>query len=306
MNEQLRAAAVRLPSSTSNLGSGYDTFGIALDRYLKASFEPGSKEFAFFRDGTLAELEITKSEDLLMCAFMKIFNQRGVVPRGVLRATSDIPISGGLGSSAAAVLAGHDLALSVLNEPQDHKAAFAEAYDQDGHGENAAACLYGGFCAVVPSPNAPVIIPLNLSERVGFAYAAPPKGISTREARLVLPSKVEHLGAVRTIGRATALVRGFAQGDPDLIRIGAEDELHVPYRLPLINGAEAAIAASYAAGAWAATISGAGSGIIAICDPEKSQAISEAMHDEFQQANPSGQCVNFSATPDFDGLTRLT
>ena len=306
MNEQLRAAAVRIPSSTSNLGSGYDTFGIALDRYLTASFEPGRKELALFRDGTLAELEITKSEDLLLRAFMKVFNQRGVVPRGVLRATSDIPISGGLGSSAAAVLAGYDLALSVLDEPQDHKAAFKEACDQDGHGENAAACLYGGFCAVVPSPNRPVIIPLNLSKRVGFSYAAPPKGISTREARLVLPPRVEHLAAVRAIGRATALVRGFAQGDPDLIRIGAKDELHVPYRLPLIDGAEEAIAASYAAGAWAATISGAGSGIIAICDPENSQAISETMRDAFRQANPSGQCVNFSATPDFEGLIRLT
>ena len=101
-------------------------------------------------------------------------------------------------------------------------------------------------------------------------------------------------------------MRGFALGDPDLIRIGAKDELHVPYRLPLIDGAEEAIAASYAAGAWAATISGAGSGIIAICDPENSQAISETMRDAFRQANPSGQCVNFSATPDFEGLIRLT
>ena len=115
MTERLRAAAVRLPSSTSNLGSGYDTLGLALDRYLVASFEPGGDTLECVWDGALANLEVTDSDNLLVGAFTRILNQEGLIPCGVLRATSDIPISRGLGSSAAAVLAGYDLARAVLN-----------------------------------------------------------------------------------------------------------------------------------------------------------------------------------------------
>jgi homoserine kinase len=181
-----------------------------------------------------------------------------------------------------------------------------EAHRQDGHGENAAACLHGGLCAVVHYLNNPVIVPLNLSSRVGFAYAAPLEGLSTRKARRVLPKEVGHDVAVRSLGRATALVQGFALGDPELIRIGVEDELHVPYRLPLIDSAEEAIAAGYEAGAWAVTISGAGSGIIAMCDLENTEAVSDAMCIVLSLAVGESNCLGFSPAPDHEGLTRLS
>ena len=306
MTERLSAAAVQLPSSTSNLGSGYDTLGLALNRYLVASFEPGGNALECVWDGTLANLEVTDNDNLLVGAFTRIFNQEGSIPSGVLRATSDIPISRGLGSSAAAVLAGYDLARAVLNKPRDDKGAFVETHRQDGHGENAAACLHGGLCAVVHHPNNPIIVPLKLSSRVGFAYVAPSKGISTRKARRVLPKEVGHEVAVRSLGRITALVQGFARGDPELIRIGVEDELHVPYRLSLIDSAEEAIAAGYEAGAWAVTISGAGSGIIAMCDLENTEAISDAMCVVLSRAIGESNCLSFSAAPDHVGLRRLS
>lgn len=306
MTERLRAAAVRVPSSTSNLGSGYDTLGLALDRYLVASFEPGGSALECVWDGALANLEVTDSDNLLVGAFTRILNQEGSIPCGVLRATSDIPISRGLGSSAAAVLAGYDLARAVLNEPRDDEGAFVEAHRQDGHGENAAACLHGGLCAVVHYLNNPVIVPLNLSSRVGFAYAAPLEGVSTRKARRILPKEVGHDVAVRSLGRAITLVQGFALGDPELIRIGVEDELHVPYRLPLIDSAEEAIAAGYEAGAWAVTISGAGSGIIAMCDLENTEAVSDAMCIVLSLAVGESNCLGFSPAPDHEGLTRLS
>ena len=305
MLERLRAATVRIPCSTSNLGSGYDTFSIALDRYLVASFEPGGDKLQFVWDGTLADLEVDDSDNLLVGTFTQNLNQRGLIACGVLSATSDIPVSRGLGSSAAAVLAGYDLARSVLNEPRDDEGAFAEAYHHDGHADNAAACLHGGLCAVVPALSKPIIVPLNLSPRVGFAYAAPSVGISTRKVRRLLPSEVGHDVAVRSLGRATALVQGLALGDPELIRIGVEDELHVPYRLPLIASAEEAIGAGYEAGAWAVTISGAGSGVIAMCDPENAEAVSNEMREVFLRGSGDSKCVGFSAVPDYEGLTRL-
>ena len=83
MTERLRAAAVRLPSSTSNLGSGYDTLGLALDRYLVASFEPGGDTLECVWDGALANLEVTDSDNLLVGAFTRIFNQEGFNTVGI-------------------------------------------------------------------------------------------------------------------------------------------------------------------------------------------------------------------------------
>jgi homoserine kinase len=97
----------------------------------------------------------------------------------------------------------------------------------------------------------------------------------------------------------------LASADEELIKIGMEDELHVPYRLPMIPGAYNAIGAGYEAGAWAVTISGAGSGLIAICEPSEAESVAAAMLDVFRNGTDGLDCPAFAAKPDFVGLTRL-
>ena len=128
----------------------------------------------------------------------------------------------------------------------------------------------------------------------------------TKEARNVVPEQVRHDLAARSLARATALVRGLADADRELIKIGVEDELHVPHRLPMIPGAYNAIGAGYDAGAWAITISGAGSGLIALCHPSDSEAVAAAMRLVFCNGTEDPDCPGFAATPDFEGLTRLS
>ena len=296
---------MRVPCSTSNLGSGYDTIGLALDRYLDVSFEPGGDELRLVREGTLARLEVEERDDYTAAAFTGVLERNGAPPRGTLHIGSDIPVGRGLGSSAAAILAGYDLARAALGEPRDDEGAFAEAYRHERHGDNAASCLYGGLRAVVPGSDGPVIIELELSPAIGFAYAAPRVEVSTQMARDVLPPDVAHDVAARSLGRAIALVHGLAAGDPELLRIGVEDELHVPHRLPMMPGAYNAIGAGYDAGAWAVTISGAGSGLIAMCDPADASAIGDAMREVFAGGSDDPECVGFAAAPDDEGLRRL-
>lgn len=303
---RLRAASVRVPCSTSNLGSGFDVLGIALARYLEASFEPADDPLRVVREGTLEALDVSPEGDLFVAAFrsaLQAGGARGVErerPLGVLTVRSSIPVARGLGSSAAAVVAGDALGRLAAGGDADPRTAYRAALAADGHGDNAGPCALGGFRAAVPGPDGARSLELPLSGGVGFAYAAPGTGVSTARAREALPRTVEHATAVEALARVTALSRGLAEGDPELIRTGVEDALHVPYRLPLVAGGEQAMAAGTDAGAWAVTISGAGSGLIAFCDPERAQEVADAMQAVFATEGPPS--VGFALEPDLTGL----
>jgi homoserine kinase len=303
---ELVAARVRIPCSTSNLGAGYDTVGLALDRYLDAAFYPDdSRELRVERSGTLASSALGDGPDLVATTLQRELAKAGIATSGTVRLSSEIPVARGLGTSAAALLAGYDLALATRGLDRDDDGAFASVLRFEGHGDNAAPSLFGGLRAVATTPDGPVVMSLSLSERVGFAYAAPAAGVSTKEARTLLPAKVAHKVAAASLGRLVALIRGLAEGDPELLRIGVKDELHVPYRIPLIPSATGAISAGMDAGAWAVTVSGAGSGLIAMCEPGKAAAIAAAMHEVFDAGTGDPECVGFAVRPCMEGLQRV-
>lgn len=299
----LLAAAVRAPCSTSNLGAGFDCIGLALDRHLELSFEPGGSDLTVVREGTLAELEPSDEGDLALQSFLRT-SGKPAAGRLVMRST--IPVGKGLGTSAAALVAGFDLGLAVRGRPIDRSAAFRHALALEGHGDNAAPSVYGGLRAVMPGRD-PLVCELELSDEIGFAYAAPAHPLSTRRARQALPDQVPHGEAVGARARAVALVRGLATGEPRLLREAVRDEMHVACRLPLIVGGEAAVETGYRAGAWAVTTSGAGSGLIAMCDPDVADRVARAMRLAFAEASGPGAafCIGFAVRPEPDGLARL-
>lgn len=306
MNDLTRAG-VRVPCSTSNLGSGFDTLGLALDRYLQAGFEPAGSTLTVVRTGTLAPLQGNSvEEDLLVRSFVQTLASADAVAAGTLEVHSEIPVARGLGSSAAALVAGHDLARAVLGLPPDPRATFRFALAHEGHGDNAAPCALGGLRAVVQAKGSVRALALELSPDVGFAYAAPGGGLATKEARAALPQQVAHHTAVVQLGSLAALLRGLAVADPELIRMGVEDSLHVPHRLPLIVGAFGAMEAGYAAGAWAITISGSGTGLIAMSAPQDAAAVADAMRTSFSERDATGGSVGFALHPDFEGMSRVT
>jgi homoserine kinase len=302
VNQALRAVRVRVPCSTSNLGSGFDVLGLALNRYLQAGFQPGGEELRVVRSGTLDEHAADEEPDFLLGAFTDGLREVGVTPTGVLRIHSEIPVARGLGSSAAAHVAGYVLAQACLGWEADQDAAFRYAAEQEGHGDNAAPCALGGFRAVVPGPRGLRPMPLELSERVGFAYAAPSTAVSTEEMRKSLPKTVRHGRAVEGVANLVALILGLRSGDPDLIRVGVDDRLHVPYRLKLIPQGEAVMNAAVATGAWAVTISGSGSGLLALCPPGAAREVANAMRQKFDEAVGDGASVGFPLTPDYGGV----
>lgn len=299
---------MRVPGSSSNLGAGFDCLGIALGRYLSAEYVPATDGrhagLRVDRRGTLRPLDDgPDGHDLFLRAFERGLATVGAPPpAGVLTLDSEIPIGRGLGSSAAAVVGGMALAVAVAGQPLDRAAALRAAREFEEHLDNVAPSLLGGLVAVASEDDgSPHAFKLPLSDRVAFAFAAPGLELETRRARGALPRTVPHADAVHNLGALTALTQGLATGDATLLRMGFSDRLHVRYRVALIPGADAALDAARRAGAWGATVSGAGSGLIAVTAPERASDVAESMAAAFRRAAGPVGVVFFAVEPDATG-----
>lgn len=272
-------ATVRVPASCSNLGSGFDCLGLALDLWLEARLVEGSGPPRY--EGTLAGLDPERD---IIATTLKVHGIR----QGLrLHARSDIPIGKGLGSSAAAHVAALALGQVASGQAADRDAVFRAAARIEGHPDNAGPAVYGGlFLASVPPSH------LSLHPSLGVALAVPQAPIGTTAARALLPTDVSREIAVGQALRAAALVRGLTTGDGDLLRFGMEDLIAVPRRRDLIPGFDQAVDAGRAAGAYGVTISGAGSGLLALAARETAVGVAGAMVAALTKAgNPAAVMV---------------
>lgn len=302
----LKPARVRVPCSASNLGAGFDCLGLALRLHLEVEFAPRADgEWRVERAGTLAELRTPAADDAVVRALRDTLAARGVPGGGTLKMRSAIPVARGLGSSAAATVAGLLLGAASLGETPDRAALLARATDIEGHPDNAAPALFGGLVGIATSgPGAPRAFRLPLADRLRFVYAAPPVEVSTAYARSVLPDTVRHNTAVSALSRVAALLHGLATADVALLQAGFEDELHVPWRLPLIPGANTAMQSAREAGAIAVTISGSGSGLIAVMEPGIEAEVGAAMKAAFEREGQQ-PAIAFPLEPDLAGAVIL-
>ena len=254
---------VRVPASTSNIGAGFDCLGLALDFWLEARLVEGDGGTTYA--GTLEG--ITPDEDFLLLAL------GGAVPAGMqLEVTSTVPFCRGLGSSAAARVAGLVLSLLSSSRPIDRQAVFASAEMLEGHPDNAGPAVYGGLVLVAHEP-----IRLQLHETLGVALTLPDQLSSTQAARAILPPRVTREEAIAQASRSAALLLGLTQGDGDLVRFGMDDRIATPHRKQLITGFDHAVLAGLEAGAHGVSISGAGSAIVAVTPKGAASDVSQAM-----------------------------
>ena len=274
-------AVVRVPGSTSNLGSGFDCIGAAVDRWLTASVvvltEPGA-ETVIQRGGTLAGLDVPASQDWITVGVRVACEAAGKpVPRALrIRASSQIPVARGLGSSAAAVVAGATAATGICGFSLTDEQLLDACAAVEGHPDNVAAAIYGGAVLVVPSA-AKRVVPLTVAKGLALVFAVPDFETRTRDMRAVLPTELPHATATRAAGLSAALVHGLATGDGDTLRAALEDVLHVPYRRALVRGFDDVCGAAVAAGAFGATLSGSGSTLVAVAPAAQANAVAEAM-----------------------------
>lgn len=289
------SCTVRVPASTSNLGAGFDCVGVAVDRWLTvhaAVLVDG--QMAVARRGTLATLDLLPERDLIVRGFTAACEHARVEPPPIrFDADSTIPVGRGLGSSAAACVAGALAATRLLGLDLDAATIVNVAARIEGHPDNVAPAVHGGAALGVRTAAATrgtwYVAPLAVAPSLRLVFAIPDFEVATRAARAVLPRDVAFAVAVDAAARAAALVTGLAGGDAALLRAGLDDVLHVPHRRALVRGYDAVVAAAVSQGAFGATLSGSGSSLVAVAAAPRAADVAAAMCDAFGAAGVAAE-----------------
>jgi homoserine kinase len=278
---------VRVPASTANLGAGFDCIGAAVDRWLTASVvvqtEPDAATVVQ-RGGTLTGLDLTPTEDWIVAGIHAACRAAGrAAPNALrIRVSSQIPVARGLGSSAAAVVAGATAATGILGFTLTDEQLLDACAEVEGHPDNVAAAIFGGALLVVPG-SARGVVSLAVAKGLRLVFGVPDFSVQTKHARAVLPRDLTHETATFAAASSAALVHGLATGDAEALRAGLDDVLHVPYRRALVRGFDHVCGAAVGAGAFGATLSGSGSTLLAIAPERQAGAVADAMCAAWQQ-----------------------
>jgi homoserine kinase len=256
--------------------------GVAVDRWLTASVRQantGTAEPVFERSGTLASLNTRDSQDAIYLAYRAAVGAKKVPLPERLRfsVTSEIPVGRGLGSSAAAFVAGAALANEMLKLGLDSFGIAEVGTALEGHPDNVCPSVFGGATLALTHAGKVIVSPLEVHPSLAVVLAVPDVVLETRRARVALPHVVPHVTAVQAAAKGAALVRGLATADEAMLAAALDDVLHVPHRRRLVRGFDAVAAAAMEAGAIGATLSGAGSSMLAVARAEKADAVGAAM-----------------------------
>ena len=259
---------VRVPATSANVGVGFDCLGLALD--LTATFLMTPSE----RLEVVGCEERFRGEDnLVWQSYLDACRELGLEARPLhITILSPIPLSGGLGSSSACVIAGIGAAMALSPEGFDRTRALELAVRLEGHPDNVAPALLGGLVSSFVDGDITTSTRMDVADNLRFVAVAPPYEVRTAEARRVLPTEVSRDTAVWQMGRCVAMVRALETGDAELLGAACHDKLHEPYRAKLIPDYDDLRVAAFEAGACAFMISGSGSTMLAVADGDAAAA----------------------------------
>jgi homoserine kinase len=245
-----RRRLVKVPASSANLGPGYDVLAAALAMHLELEVEEAGT-FSVQADGLAVPLD---RSNLCVRAFESLRSADGIA----FRIKSEIPLAAGLGSSAAAIVAGllaADHLYELAQEPED---VLAKAAEIEGHPDNVAAALFGGFVVCASANGTLSATRLDPPQGVEAVVVIPGEQVPTEDARKAIPDQVPLADAVANVSAASELVLGIQRSDLTLIGRGLADRLHQPYRSHLYPRSMEIVQEAPRMGAIGATISGAG------------------------------------------------
>jgi homoserine kinase len=247
----VRHRLVRVPASSANLGPGYDAMAAAVALHLELEVEE-TGEFSLDPGG----LDVSTGRDnLVVRAFESLHSADGIA----FRLRSEIPLARGLGSSAAAIVAGLFAADHLFELALSREQMLVKASELEGHPDNVAAAIYGGFVICGTGDwGEPLAARFSPPEELEGIAVIPPEEVSTRLAREAIPAEVPLADAVANVSAAAQLVLGLQTADLALVGRGLADAIHQPRRRDLYPGSMEIVDAAAELGALGATISGAG------------------------------------------------
>lgn len=273
----MREVSVRVPASSANLGPGFDALGMALQLYNTLTVRLADAGVRVQVEGEGAGTLEGGAENLVYQAISRLYREAGrPAPAVEIHLHNAIPVSRGLGSSSTAIVGGLVAANALLDEPLDREQVLKLAVEMEGHADNVAPALLGGF--QVTSLTDDELIHLRVPTPAGLraVVCVPNVAVSTADARRVLPATYSRADAVFNVGRVALLVAALQSGNTAALRTAMQDRIHQPYRASLIPGFEAAMERALRAGAHCACLSGSGSTMLALASGHEAE-IGEAM-----------------------------
>lgn len=269
---------VRVPGTTANCGPGFDTIGIACNIYNELELTLRKEEKLTIEiSGEGAGNIPYDSRNIVWRSIQHLLEKANVEYKGAyIKMRNNVPLSRGLGSSAAAIVAGLKAANVALGNPFNRRELFQMATELEGHPDNVAPAIFGGVTISVVENGQPECLSFIPKIPLRLIVAVPEFSLSTRSARNVLPEMVPMKDAIFNISRASLLVAALCRGDTRHLRHAFEDMIHQPYRAKLIPGMYDVFEAAKNAGALGACMSGAGPCLIAFAT-EGGDAIGASM-----------------------------
>jgi len=320
--------SIKVPATSANLGPGFDALGLALDLWNETrvstdfSTDFGTDERMkstdsrtdermratdFGTDARIKRMSVAvrgegegllarNDKNLIVRTAQRLAEQLGrSLPPLHAECRNQIPLSSGLGSSAATLVTGLLAGNALFGNPLSKEEILNLASELEGHPDNVAPALMGGLVVSMVNEGKVIAHSIPLGMDVHITIALPEFYISTKQARAVLPKKISMKNAVHNISRAVLVTEAFRTGDLSLLGEAMTDQIHQPHRLKLIPGAQAALDAAKAAGAAAVALSGAGPSLIAFSSKAEA-GIGEAMKRAYEAAGLATRVFNLRAS----------
>ncbi len=264
---------VQIPATSANIGSGFDSLGLAVTMYNDIEMEESDRVEICATDAIPIPTDET---NLVYQSARYLYDLCGKPLKGMkIRQTNRIPMARGLGSSSACIVGGIVGANHLLGSPLCQRELVNIAATLEGHPDNATPALLGGLVTAVLEKGKVYYVKQAIAQDLSFVAIVPNFELQTSFARQALPRDVSHQDAVFNLSRAALMSVSLYSGNYHNLKVACDDRLHQPYRLSLIHGAHEVFDLAYQYGAYAAYISGAGSTLMAIVNREKRDFVSQ-------------------------------
>lgn len=288
ISKNKKLVTFKIPATSANIGSGFDSVGLALDLYNEIHIyeNENSKKIEFEITGE-GENEISKDNNMILDAMKLVYKKLKVKPEKgyIIKCINRIPLSRGLGSSSAAIIGGLLSANYILgNKLSLENDILNMAVQFEGHPDNVSPAILGGIISGVVRKNEDFkYVKINTPKNLKAIVAIPNFHLSTEKARNALPKEISFKDAIFNISRAALLTSALSSNKLDLLEVATDDKLHQDYRAKFIPGLKELFKEAKKAGAYSVTISGAGSSILALVKNDENiiKNVSNAMKESF-------------------------
>jgi homoserine kinase len=266
MNSRIQRTRIQVPATSANLGPGFDCMALALDLWNEVILESAGRDVSVSIEGEGVHLLPKDGRNRVAQAAAQVFQKAGIEEPGFsLACTNRIPVSSGMGSSAAAAVGGLLAANAAIGNPYSRQNLIQLSLPLEVHADNAVAALVGGL-VILSVEDGKVLWRRYELPQMQVCVVIPERHLSTNDSRSILPEKIDHRDAVFNLGKALLVAEALRTADYRLLADAMQDRLHQPYRLARLPGVEEILQAAKQAGAAAAVLSGAGPGVIAFAE----------------------------------------